>query len=154
MTAIDRILPLCDILLGAAHADARFEDRERDEIREMLADLAGAKLPPDVEARIAAFDPGTFDLAKTAAAFKADDADERRRLLFLVAAVNDADDELDLDEDAYLRALAAALELPASALEGLALEVEIEDLRADFAKIRKGPPPVPGKKIELDIDID
>src|ERR1051325_7330524 len=103
MTAIDRILPLCDILLGAAHADARFEDRERDEIREMLADLSGAKLPTEVEARIAAFDP-----AKTAAAFKADDVDERRRLLFLVAAVNDADHELDLDEDAYLRALAAA----------------------------------------------
>jgi uncharacterized tellurite resistance protein B-like protein len=154
MTATDRILPLCDILLGAAHADARFEDRERDEIREMLADLSGAKLPSDVEARIAAFDPATFDLVRTAAAFKGDDVDERRRLLFLVAAVNDADDELDLDEDAYLRALGAALDLPASALEGLALDIEIEDLRADFAKIRKGPPPVPGKKIEVDVDLD
>lgn len=154
MTAPDRILPLCDILLGAAHADARFEDRERDEILEMLADLSGAKLPAEVEARITMFEPRTFDLAKTAGAFKGDDIDDRRRLLFLVAAVNDADDELDLDEDAYLRALAAALDLPASALEGLALDVEIEDLRADFAKIRKGPPPVPGKKIEFDVDID
>jgi len=154
MTASDRILPLCDVLLGAAHADARFEDRERDEIREMLADLAGAKLPPEVEARIAAFDPKAFDLTKAAAAFKGDDLDERRRLLFLVAAVNDADDELDLDEDAYLRALGAALDLPASALEGLALDIEIEDLRVDFAKIRKGPPPVPGKKLEFDVDID
>src|ERR1051325_11568512 len=99
MTAIDRILPLCDILLGAAHADTRFEDRERDEIREMLADLAGAKLPPEVEARIAAFDPRAFDLAKAAAAFRGDDVDERRRLLFLVAAVHDAGQRLDLDED-------------------------------------------------------
>ena len=154
MTASDRILPLCDVLLGAAHADARFEDRERDEIREMLADLAGAKLPAEVEARIAAFDPKSFDLTKAAAAFKGDDFDERRRLLFLVAAVNDADDELDLDEDAYLRALGAALDLPASALEGLVLDVEIEDLRAEFAKIRRGPPPVPGKNIEFDVDID
>src|SRR2546428_6543931 len=121
--AADRILPLCDILLGAAHAEAGFEARERDEIRQMLADLAGAKLPAEVEARIAAFEPRAFDLAKTAAAFKSDDVDDRRRLLFLVAAVNDADDELDLDEDAYLRALAAALDLPGSALEGLALDV-------------------------------
>src|SRR4051794_10507422 len=98
MTATDRILPLCDVLLGAAHADARFEDRERAEIREMLADLAGAKLSPEIEARIAAFDPRACDLAKTAAVFKNDDPDERRRLLFLVAAVNASDDELDLAE--------------------------------------------------------
>jgi hypothetical protein len=71
-----------------------------------------------------------------------------------VAAINDADDELDLAEDDYLRALAAALDLPASALEGLALDIEIEELREDFARVRKLPPPLPGKKIEFDIDID
>ena len=150
----DRILPLCDVLLGAAYADARFADREREEIREMLADLSGGKLPPEIEKRIDAFDPKGFDLAKTVAAFKGDDADERRRLLFLVAAVNDADEETDLAEDDYLRALAAALELPASALEGLTLDVEIEELRQDFARVRKLPPPPPGKKIEFDVDLD
>lgn len=154
MTATDRILPLCDVLLGAAYADARFADRERDEIREMLADLAGGKLAPEIEKRIETFDPEGFDLAKAAAAFKADDADDRRRLLFLVAAVNEADEEIDLAEDDYLRALAAALDLPASALDGLALDVEIEELRQDFAKVRKLPPPPPGKKIEFDIDLD
>ena len=154
MTANDRILPLCEVLLGAAYADARFEDREREEIRDMLADLAGGKLAPEIEKRIETFDPNTFDLAKTAAAFKADDADDRRRLLFLVAAINDADDELDLAEDDYLRALAAALDLPASALEGLALDIEIEELREDFARVRKRPPPLPGKKLEFDIDVD
>ena len=154
MTANDRILPLCEVLLGAAYADARFEDREREEIREMLADLAGGKLAPEIEKRIETFDPRTFDLAKTAAAFKADDADDRRRLLFLVAAINDADDELDLAEDDYLRALAAALDLPASALEGLALDIEIEELREDFARVRKLPPPLPGKKIEFDVDLE
>ncbi|HEY0988192.1 MAG TPA: TerB family tellurite resistance protein [Kofleriaceae bacterium] len=154
MTATDRILPLCDVLLGAAYADAQFVDREREEIREMLADLAGGKLAPEVEKRIETFDPEGFDLAKAVAAFKGDDADDRRRLLFLVAALNDADDELDLAEDDYLRALAAALDLPASALDGLALEVEIEELRQDFARVRKLPPPLPGKKIEFDIDID
>jgi uncharacterized tellurite resistance protein B-like protein len=154
MTAIDRILPLCDVLLGAAYADARLEDREREEIREILADLSGAELPPEVEQRIDAFDPKAFDLTRTVAVFKSDDVDERRRLLFLVAAVNDADEELDLAEDDYLRALAVALELPPSALEGLALDIEIEDLRVEFAKVRKGPPPVPGKKIEFDVDLD
>jgi uncharacterized tellurite resistance protein B-like protein len=154
MTAIDRILPLCDVLLGAAYADARFEDREREEIREILADLSGAKLTPEIEQRIDAFDPKAFDLTRTVAAFKGDDADDRRRLLFLVAAINDADEELDLAEDDYLRALATALELPPSALEGLALDIEIEELREDFAKVRKLPPPPPGKKIELDVDLD
>jgi uncharacterized tellurite resistance protein B-like protein len=154
MTTTDRILPLCDVLLGAAYADARFADREREEIRDMLADLSGGKLAPEIEKRIDAFDPKAFDLAKTAAAFKGDDADERRRLLFLVAAVNDADEVTDLAEDEYLRALAAALELPASALAGLTLDVEIEELREDFARARKRPPPPPGKKLEFDVDVD
>lgn len=139
--------------MGAAYADQEFKDRERDEVREMLADLSGAKLTPELETRIKNFDPKTFDLAKTAAAFKSDTEDERRRLLFLVAAINDADEEVDFAEDEYLRKLAQALSLPASALEGMTIDVEVEELREDFQKIRKGPPPVPGKKTD-DVDID
>lgn len=154
MMANDRMHALCDVLLGAAYADARLESRERDEIREILADLSGAKLTPELERRIDTFDPTTFDLARTLAVFQGDDVDGRRRLLFLVAAINEADDELDIAEDEYLRALAAALDLPASALEGLTLDVEIEELREDFAKIRKQPPPPPTKKIEFDVDLD
>jgi uncharacterized tellurite resistance protein B-like protein len=146
MALPDRIMPLCDLLLGAAHADQQFKDREREEVRDMLADLSGAKLTAELEQRIEKFDPKTFDLAKTAAAFKEDDADDKRRLLFLVAAINEADEELDMAEDEYLRALAAALELPASALEGMTVDIEVEELRQDFAKVRKGPPPPPGKK--------
>jgi len=139
--------------MGAAYADQEFKDREREEVREMLADLSGAKLTPELEARIEKFDPKTFDLAKTAAAFKSDSEDERRRLLFLVAAINDADEEVDFAEDEYLRKLAQALSLPASALEGMTIDVEVEELREDFQKVRKGPPPVPGKKTD-DVDID
>jgi hypothetical protein len=146
MALPDRILPLCDLLLGAAYADAVFKDREREEVREMLADLSGAKLTTELEQRIANFDPKKFDLAKTAAEFKDDDADDKRRLLFLVAAINDADEEVDMAEDDYLRALAAALALPASALAGLTVDVEIEDLRDSLTKIRKQPPPPPKKK--------
>ena len=142
----DRILPLCDLLLGAAHADRQFKDRERDEIREMLADLTGEPLTAELEDRLAKFDPARFDLTATAAEFRRDPTDDRRRLLFLVAAVHDADDELDFAEDAYLRALAEALDLPASALEGLTIDVEVEVLRDSLTKIRRGPPPPPPRK--------
>ena len=151
----DRIEPICDLLMGAAYADQEFKDREREEVREMLADLSGAKLTPELESRITKFDPKAFDLEKTAAIFKSDTEDERRRLLFLVAAINDADEEVDFAEDDYLRKLAQALGLPASALEGMTIDVEVEELREDFQKVRKGPPPVPGKKdASVDVDMD
>ena len=154
MALPDRIVPLCDLLLGAAYADTQFEAREREEVRELLADLSGAKLSTELENRIAKFDPKTFDLAKTAAEFKRDDIDDRRRVLFLVAAINDADEEVDFAEDEYLRALAAALDLPSSALAGLTVDIEIEELREDFAKVRKVPPPPPKKKQSVDVDLD
>jgi uncharacterized tellurite resistance protein B-like protein len=154
MALPDRIVPLCDLLLGAAHADKQFKDREREEVRGMLADLTGGKLTTELEARIDQFDPEDFDLASTAAAFRTDSADDKRRLLFLVAAINEADEELDLAEDEYLRALAKALDLGADALAGLTVDVEIEELRTDFEKVRKGPPPPPGKKGADSVDID
>lgn len=155
MSLTDRIEPLCDLLLGAAYADKHFADRERTEVREMLADLSGAKLTPALEDRIATFDPEAFDVATAAGAFAADSEDDRRRLLFLVAAIHDADEEIDLAEDAYLRALANALFLPASALDGLTLDVEVEEMRGDFERVRKGPPPPPkAKSVSVDVDLD
>jgi len=148
MALSDRIIPLCDLLLGAAHADEQFKDREREEVAGMLADLSGAKLSKDLEQRIDNFDPKQFDLTRTAAEFKGDSPDDRRRLLFLVAAINDADEEVDFAEDEYLRALATALELPASALQGLTVDIEVEELRETFTKVRKGPPPPPGRKAD------
>lgn len=146
MALPDRILPLCDLLLGAAHADRRFVDREREEVRALLAELSGAELTPELDARIAGFSAADFDLGKTAAAFHDDAEDDRRRVLILVAAITDADEEIDFAEDDYLRELAGALKLPPAALHGLTVEVEIEDLRQDFARVRKGPPPPPPKK--------
>jgi uncharacterized tellurite resistance protein B-like protein len=156
MSLNDRIAPLCDLLLGAAYADEHFKDREREEVRDMLADLSGAKLTQEIEDQIAKFDPKTFDLAKTAGVFASDSEDERRRLLFLVAAVNDADDEVDFAEDEYLRALANALFLPAEALKGMTIEMEEEEQREVFQKVRKGPPPppVPGAKKAGSVDVD
>ena len=154
MSLDDRIVPICDLLLGAAYADQEFKDREREEVREMLADLSGAKLTPELEDQIKKFDPKSFDLTKTCAAFKSDTEDERRKLLFLVAAINDADEEIDFAEDEYLRSLATALDLPASALQGMTIDVEVEELREDFQKVRKGPPPLPTKAASVDVDLD
>ena len=151
----DRIGPLCDLLLGAAYADEQFKDNEREEVKGMLSDLTGGTLPPEIEKQIATFDPKKFDLLKTAGAFASDSEDDRRKILFLVAAVNDADEEVDFSEDEYLRDLAGALFLPADALNGLVVDVEVEELRETFEKVRKGPPPPPPKQAEsVDVDVD
>jgi len=154
MAIADRILPLCDLLLGAAYADREVRDQERDEVRALLEDLAG-ELPTEIELRIASFDPAAFDLAATARAFVGDPEDDRKKLLFLASAVIESDDEIDLAEDDYLRALATALKLPASALAGLTVEIESEELKATFQQVRKGPPPLPkssAKSVDVDLD--
>ena len=150
----DRILPLSELLLGAAYADKELKDQERDEVRTLLQGLAG-DLPPEVDEKIKSFDPEKFDIKASAAIFKGDSEDDRKKLLFLVAAVNEADDELDFAEDDYLRELATALELPASALEGLTMEIETEELKESFKAVRKGPPPPPPPKAKsVDVDMD
>ena len=154
MAISDRILPLCDLLLGAAYADDELRDQEKDEVRGLLEELAG-ELPTEVELRIASFDPATFSLATAAAPFKSDPEDERKKVLFLVSAVIEADDEIDFAEDDYLRDLAGALGLPKSALDGLTVEVEAEDLKETLAQVRKGPPPPPksaSKSVDVDLD--
>src|SRR5689334_12884633 len=128
MAIADRILPLCDLLLGAAYADEHVDEKERDEVRALLEELAG-ELPTEVELRIAQFDPKQFDVKATAAAFKGDSEDDRKKLLFLVSAVIEADEEIDFSEDDYLRTLNDALGLPKSALAGLTVDVETEELK-------------------------
>ncbi len=154
MSISDRILPVCDLLLGAAYADEELRDQEKDEVRALIEDLAG-EVPKEVDARIAAFDPKAFDVAKAAEPFKNDSEEDRRRLLVLVSAIIEADEEIDLREDDYLRALAGALALPKKALEGLTLDIETEELQDNLTKVRKGPPPPPkGKAKSVDVDID
>jgi uncharacterized membrane protein YebE (DUF533 family) len=154
MAISDRIMPLCDVLLGAAYADKELRDSEKDEVRALLKELAG-ELPPEVEARIFTFEPSKFDLKQAVAPFKGDPEDDRKKLLFLASAVIEADEEIDFAEDDYLRALAEALGLPKTALDGLTVDVETEELQETFAKVRKGPPPPPkakGKSVDVDID--
>jgi uncharacterized tellurite resistance protein B-like protein len=154
---VDRLGPLCDLLLGAAYADNELKDLEQDEVRGLLEDLGGEQLSVELETQIANFDPEAFDLAATAHHFRADPPDDRKRILYLVAAINDADDELDFAEDEYLRALAQALDLPDDSLEGLTIDVveDVDELRETIAKVRKGPPPPPPRKPRADsVDVD
>jgi uncharacterized tellurite resistance protein B-like protein len=154
MSIADRILPLCELLLGAAYADKELKDQEREEVRALLEELGG-ELSTEVEMKIAQFDPASYDLKAAAAAFKLDSEDDRKKLLYLVSAVNEADEEIDLAEDEYLRQLADALGLPKSALAGLTVDVETEELKETFQAVRKGPPPPPKKKAEsVDVDMD
>ena len=136
----DRIFPLCELLLGAAYADDALDERERAEVRALLAEYAG-EMRVEVEACIASFDPAQFDLATTASAFRDDPEEDRHRLLRLVTTVCEADDQLDFAENDYLRAVATALGLPASALHGLI--IDIEEVAETFQAVRRGPPPVP-----------
>lgn len=161
MALVDRLGPLCDLLLGAAYADNELKDLEQDEVRGLLEDLGGEELSVELEAQIAGFDPAAFDLVAAAHHFRADSIDDRKRILHLVASIHDADDEIDFAEDDYLRALAKALELPDDALRGLTIDIveDFEELRETVARVRKGPPPPPPKQaraepVDVDVDID
>ena len=101
------------------------------------------------------FDPKKLDIFKVAAEFKADSEDDRRKLLFLVAAVHEADEEIDFAEDDYLRSLCKALDLPETALAGMVVDVEVEELQQTLATVRKQPPPPPKRNnASVDVDVD
>lgn len=144
MAANDRTQALTDLLLGAAFADDHLDDREVERVQELLAYMLDGKVPPALDAHIDNFDAKTFDVRKSAAVFKGDSAEDRAHLLSLVAAVHEADDTLDLAEDEFLQKLAAALGLPASALGGLTVKVEVEELKTRYKKATTPPPLPPG----------
>jgi uncharacterized tellurite resistance protein B-like protein len=134
MNVSDRIYPLCELLLGAAYADQELHKLEKVEVRALLTEMAGERMI-EVEACIGSFEPEKFDLATTAAIFRDDAEADRQKLLVLVSTVIEADDEIDLAENEYLCALAEALGLPESALAGLTLDVEIEEIQESFSTL-------------------
>ncbi|MFW6050168.1 MAG: TerB family tellurite resistance protein [Myxococcota bacterium] len=140
MSAVeDRILLITDLLLGAAHADQKRAGEEEAAVRRLLSELlGGSTLPAEVDGRIRDFPAGSFDLAAAARDFAADPPIHKRKLLELVAAVRDADDEIDLAEDQYMRDLGQALGMDPSEYADLTLEYEVEDLRESLEALRKG----------------
>lgn len=138
MGTSERIFPLCELLLGAAYADRDLHKLETIEVKSLLTELAGER-SVEVDACIASFEPDKFDMKTTAAIFRDDTEEERRKLLILVSTVIEADDEIDLAENEYLCELAGALKLPKSALAGLSVDVEIEEVKATFVQLGTNP---------------
>ena len=153
----DRLIVVTDLLLGAAFADSYFAGSERDKIKEILGALVGDEaLPTEVVEHIDDFEPDGFSLATTAAAFADDPMINKHNLLELVAAVHDADEEIDLAEDQYLHDLAAILGIPPDDYADLVLDYEveeIEDLKESLADLRT-PPPIPGAEDDVDVDVE
>jgi tellurite resistance protein len=137
---------IADLLMGAAYADHTFDGRERAVVREMLeAWLAVEDLPAALVTRLDGFDPDAFSLDGTVEGLGITDPKQARKVLELVAAVNEADEEIDLDEDEYLKRLAVALGVGSEESADLALEIlSVEELRADFEELSMHmPPPLP-----------
>jgi len=144
MSTDSRFLVLTDLLLGAVYADARLAGEEKTAVRRLLAEVLGSqRFPLDVALRIQNFDPSAFDLEASAGSFLADPAVQKRHLLELVAAVFDADREVDFAEDAFMRALAEAIGMEPSEYADLTLEYELEDAREVAELIVSIPPPIP-----------
>ncbi|HJL16954.1 MAG TPA: TerB family tellurite resistance protein [Sandaracinaceae bacterium LLY-WYZ-13_1] len=139
-----RFFVLTDLLLGAVHADDRLEGGEEEAVRAYLLEMIGGEeLPIQLEARIANFDPASFALAESVREFEDDPATDKRTLLELVAAVFDADGEVDFAEDDYLRELASELGMDEDEYGDLVIEYDIEEPRAAAEVLVSLPPPVP-----------
>jgi uncharacterized tellurite resistance protein B-like protein len=132
--------------MGAAFADRRLDGREVAAVKKLLAQAMNAStIPPAMEEHIKNFDPRTFNPAQTVAELEIGGDEEKRKLIELIAAVNDADEELDLDEDAYLKTVAKALGLPEDSYQDLSLEIlSVETVKA-AGEALLAPPPAPPK---------
>jgi uncharacterized tellurite resistance protein B-like protein len=136
----DRIGVITDLLLGAAHADRNFDRSEREAVRRLLRDLLLTdELPANLEQRIESFDPSSFDVRAAARDFASDPPMNKRRLVELVGQLCEVDGVYHLDEDSYIRDLAAALGLEPSEYGDLVLDYEVEELRDSLAEIRITP---------------
>ncbi|MDC0716855.1 TerB family tellurite resistance protein [Nannocystis bainbridge] len=115
---------ITQLLLGAAYADKRLAGAEITRIRSLLSTLlGGAEVPEELLRMINTFSPAAFNVQQVASALDDLSTEDKRKLLELVASVNDADEELDLAEDIYLRTLAAALGLDEEKYSDLTLEI-------------------------------
>jgi uncharacterized tellurite resistance protein B-like protein len=144
MSIDPRFFTITDLLLGAVYADERLEGGEDEAVRKLLQEAIGQdELPIEIEARIANFEAKDFDLAASAKEFESIEDLGKRKLLELVAAVFDADGEVDFAEDDYLRNLAEALGMDESEWNDLALQYDVEDASTVLDVVVSVPPPIP-----------
>ena len=111
------------LLLGAAYADKRLEGAEVSRIEQILRTIVGGEPQAEQLDLLRSFNPAAFNVHSTAAMLVGLDPADKRKLLELVASVNDADDELDLAEDTYLRNLAVGMGVDEATIADLTLDV-------------------------------
>ena len=142
--AVDaNLMAVADILLGAAYADGTGDGSEILAVRDLLKEITGEKeLPEELEKRVSTFTVKSFDLAKSANAFKESPKITPRRMLELCATIRDADGEHDLAEDDYIKKVGKALGLAEADYKDLTLDYDVEEVKAAFAA---KPPPTPKK---------
>jgi uncharacterized tellurite resistance protein B-like protein len=140
MTMKDRLPFVADLLMEAAHADDRLDGEEKDTVKQLLCGILEVpSLPMDLAFHIDEFNPKAFDRGAVAKAFADDSPELKKRLLELIAAVHAADGEIDFAEDAHLRAVGAALGLPADSFKDLVVDVlEEVDIGDDLERLRYG----------------
>lgn len=153
MKVRERIHTITELLCAAIYSDGTMMGEEDEEARRVLADLlltTPDELPAEVDLHIREFSIIEFDMADAVRDFMSDPPMQKRRLLELVTKMVDADGEVDLREDQFVRDLAKTLEMDPSEYDDLVLEIEViqpkermRRKRESFTGLVAVPPPIP-----------
>ena len=143
----DKNETIADLLMGAAYADNHLDGRELEKVKKLLADVMSLdQLPAEMTTRLEGFDAKGFDARAAAQSLELGSEEEKRHLVELIAAVAEADEELDFDENDYIEDVANALDLPRATFTDLTVEVlSVENLQVAGQKLMSVPPPIPEK---------
>ncbi|MGH1340454.1 MAG: TerB family tellurite resistance protein [Nannocystales bacterium] len=120
----EHIATITDLLLGAAYADKRLEGDELRAITNMVCKLLGVdELPEAQQDQLKAFNPAKFEVSAASSSLASLGEDDKKRVLELVASINESDDVIDFDEDAYLRKVATGLGVDDSVIAEHTIEI-------------------------------
>ena len=136
----ERVDLIADLLMGAAHADKELSGKELETVKKLLGKvIKRSRLPDWLQWRIEDFKPAHLDVAEAVGKLGLKTKEDKHKLLEMVVSVHESDDTWDLDEDAYLHQVAAALEMESGDYDDITVaELEIESI----AKLVV-PPPLP-----------
>ncbi len=138
------LLPhLSDVLMAGAHADQHLDGREVEAVQKLLKSLIkdADELPDELASRIKEFGNEKFDLKQSIDALGKITAEQRRAVLEMLSKLAEADEEIDMAEDEFLRNVAEAMGSKPEELKGLTVEVELISTTS-----RRAPPPPSPKK--------
>lgn len=142
------LLPhLADVLMAGAHADEQLDGREVEAVKTLLVSLLADAdaLPEELDKRIDEFDPEAFDVKRTVYAMGDLSPEQRRAVLEMLSDLAEADEEIDMMEDEFLRRVAETMGSKPEELEGLTVEIELVS-----GPTRRAPPPPPPQSKKAD----